>query len=199
MPIERAGWELLVTRQREDRRNGRRRTVGRYQVYHNGRPVAGLSGMCAETRGPGDNSKQGNNRRIEAGRYPLRTQDGAKYVTMGYRESASMAIKPRPGVAVDKTNKRVGIVIHPGRGFLSSIGCINPAKSLPRSKTDIEFVDSRTRIVALINDMKTFIGTSFPNRNGRPIPNAWLTIDGEPGSPQSRQRTGSRRASARSA
>lgn len=30
--------------------------------------IRGLSGMCAETRGPGDNSKTGNNRWIEAGR-----------------------------------------------------------------------------------------------------------------------------------
>jgi hypothetical protein len=117
--------------------------------------------MCAETRGPGDNSTQGNHRRIEAGRYPLRTQDGEKYVTIGYRESTNMAIKPRPGIAVDKTKKRVGIIIHLGRGFLSSIGCINPAKSLAQSKTDIDFVDSRKRVVAIINDMKRFRGHFF--------------------------------------
>jgi hypothetical protein len=80
MPIQRSGWELLIVRLREDRRNGRRRTVGQYQVFHDGSPVPGLSGMCAETRGPGDNSKAGNNRRIGAGRYPLRTQNGKKYV-----------------------------------------------------------------------------------------------------------------------
>jgi hypothetical protein len=180
MPINRTGWELLITRLREDNRNGRRRTVGQYQVFHGGSPVSGLSGVCAETRGPGDNSRAGNNRRIEASRYPLRTQDGKKYVTIGYRDSTSITVIPRPGIDVGNTNKRIGILIHPGRGFLSSIGCINPAKSLSGAKADIDFVDSRTRVIALIEDMKSFIGSSFPKVNGRPIPNASLVIDGEP-------------------
>jgi hypothetical protein len=59
-------------------------------------------------------------------------------------------------------------------------GCINPAKSLTRAKADIDFIDSRTRVIAIIDDMKTFLGASFPKRNGRPIPNASLVIDGEP-------------------
>jgi hypothetical protein len=180
MPIQKAGWELLITRVREDSRNGRRRTVGQYQVFHNGSPVSSLSGVCAETRGPGDNSKAGNNRRIEAGRYPLRTQDGKKYVTIGYKQSTSITEIPRPGLDVGNTNKRVGILVHPGRGFLSSIGCINPAKSLVRADSDIDFIDSRTRVIAIIDDMKTFLGGSFPKRNGRPIPNAFLVVDGEP-------------------
>src|SRR5262249_39124599 len=61
MPIQKVGWELMITRVREDKRNRKRRTVGRYQVFHNGSPIPGLAGMCAETRGPGDNSKAGNN------------------------------------------------------------------------------------------------------------------------------------------
>jgi hypothetical protein len=180
MPIQKAGWELLITRLREDNRDGRRRTVGQYQVFHDGAAVASLSGMCAETRGPGDNSKPGNNRRIEAGRYPLRTQAGNKYVTIGFKQSTSATIIPRPGLDVDNTNKRVGILIHPGRGFLSSIGCINPANSLARSKVDIDFVDSRARVIAMIEDMKTFLGSSFPTKNGRSIPKAFLIIEGEP-------------------
>ena len=180
MPIQKTGWELLITRLREDSRNGKRRTVGRYQVYHEGTPVDGLSGMCAETRGRGDNSKSGNNRRIEAGGYPLRTQDGAKYVTIGYKESTSATVTPRPGLDVGNTDHRIGILIHPGRGFLSSVGCINPAKSLEGPKADIDFVDSRKRMIALINDMKLFLGDAFPKSNGRPIPRASLVIDGEP-------------------
>jgi hypothetical protein len=180
MPIQGTGWELLITRLRQDDRNGKRRTVGKYQVFHDGSPVSGLSGMCAETRGPGDNSKAGNNRRIEAGRYPFRTQDGKKYVTIGYRESNSISVIPRPGLDVGNTNKRVGILFHPGRGFLSSVGCINPAKSLAGPKTDIDFVDSRTRVIAIIDDMKSFLGASFPKQNGRPIPKAGLVVEGEP-------------------
>jgi hypothetical protein len=180
VPIQNTGWELLITRRREDNRNGRRRTVGQYQVFHDGAPVAGLSGLCAETRGPGDNSHTGNNRRIEAGRYPLRTQDGEKYVTIGYRDSESSTVTPRPGIDVGNTNKRVGILIHPGRGFLSSIGCINPARLLQNASADINFVDSRKRVIALIDDMKSFVGASFPSKNGRPIANAFLVVDGEP-------------------
>jgi len=180
MPILETGWELLITRIREDNRGVRRRTVGRYQVFHNGDPVRGLSGACAETRGPGDNSKRNNNRRIEAGRYPLLTQSGRKYVTIGYRDSVSMSAIPRPGIDVGDTNKRLGILIHPGRGFLSSVGCINPAMALDKAGSDIDFVDSRTRVIALINDMKSFLGDAFPKRNGQLIPKAALVVDGEP-------------------
>jgi hypothetical protein len=151
MPIQGRGWELLITRQREDDRNGRRRTVGKYQVFHDGQPVRALAGVCAETRGPGDNSKAGNNRRVEAGSYALLTQAG-----------------------------KVGILIHPGRGFLSSVGCINPAAALANAKADIDFVDSRTRVVAIIDDMKAFVGAPFPKKNGQLIPNTTLVIDGEP-------------------
>jgi len=180
MPIATKGWELLITRIREDNRNGKRRTVGKYQVFHDGKAVGAIAGMCAETRGPGDNSKAGNNRCIEAGRYPQLTQDGKKYVTLGYKNSTNIAAIPRPALDVGKTDKRVGILIHPGRGFLSSIGCINLAGSLASAKADIDFVDSRTRVIALIDDLKAFVGNAFPKRNGQSIPNTALVIDGEP-------------------
>jgi hypothetical protein len=180
MPIQGSGWELLISRQREDTRNDKRRTVGRYQVFHDGQKVTNLSGICAETGGPGDNSKAGNKRRIEKGRYPLRTQDGKKFVTIGYKDSTSTTVIPRVGIAVGNTNKRIGILIHPARGFLWSVGCINPARALSGPKADIDFVDSRTRVIALIEDMKAFLGDSFPKKNGRLIPNATLIIDGEP-------------------
>jgi hypothetical protein len=57
---------------------------------------------------------------------------------------------------------------------------INPAKSLPAAKTDIDFVDSRMRVIAIIDDIKAMLGPSFPSKNGRPIPKAALVIDGEP-------------------
>src|SRR5580700_2122311 len=152
MPIQNKGWELLITRIRQDSRSNRRRTVGNHQVFHDGTAVQGLAGMCAETKRPGDNFKAGNNRRIESGRYPLLTQDGEKYVTIGYTASTNPSAIPRPGLDVGNTNKRVGILIHPGRGFLSSVGCINPAKVLPEANADIDFADSRTRVIALIED-----------------------------------------------
>jgi len=32
----------------------------------------------------------------------------------------------------------------------------------------------------MIDDMKSFVGFSFPKKNGQPIPNASLVLDGEP-------------------
>ncbi|MEO8667756.1 MAG: hypothetical protein ABI399_04515 [Bauldia sp.] len=177
MPITGQGWELLVKRAREDTRNGKRRTVGSYQVFHNGKPVAGLAGAIAETKGPGDNSTPGNNRCVEASTYPLNTQDGAKYVTLGFKDTTSITIIPRPGIELGKTGKRSEILIHPGKGFLSSVGCINPCKGLANANSDIDFLDSRKRTIAIIDDMKAFLGAGFPTRNRKAIPNATIVIE----------------------
>ena len=49
MPISGKGWELYIVRQAEQRRpsDGRRRTVGRYQVYRDGAAQTG-SGMSGK-------------------------------------------------------------------------------------------------------------------------------------------------------
>ena len=44
----------------------RRRTLGRFAVFHDGVAVTALSGATAETKGPGDNKHTGNNRCVEA-------------------------------------------------------------------------------------------------------------------------------------
>lgn len=182
MPITGQGWEMLISRQREDNRNGRRRTVGKYKIFHNGQEqsAANLKGTVAETRGPGDNATAGNNRRVKAGRYPLNTQAGSKYVTLNYTRNTNPAAIPRPGIELGNTGNRSEILIHPGRGFLSSIGCINPSKSLPNASEDITFSTSRERTIAIIDDMRSFLGAQFPSRNGKPIPNAFVVIEGEP-------------------
>ena len=43
MPINGQGWEFHIERKTTQRRpsDGKVRTVGTYQVYHDGRPVAG--------------------------------------------------------------------------------------------------------------------------------------------------------------
>lgn len=169
-------WELRITRTGEHVRKGRRRTVGHYQVFHDGVKVSGLSGAIAETRGPGDNKTAGNNRCVEAGTYNLFTQAGEKYVTMGYTANINPAALKRPGLLLLPTGKRVGILIHPGRGFLSSIGCINPAAKLAKADDDIDFVDSRRRVIAIIDDLKAFVGKSFPATNGKKIPHATVAI-----------------------
>ncbi|NUU36946.1 hypothetical protein [Pseudomonas sp. C2B4] len=184
MPITGTGWEMHIVRQSEQRRSsdGKRRTVGTYQVFHDGQKQTGLdlSGMVAETRGPGDNSQPGNNRRVEAGRYPLATQDGAKYVTFGYKESESSSARPKPGIELKETDPREEILIHPGIGFLASIGCINLCTSLPDAEEMIGFAHSRRRVIAVIEDMKSFLNSGFPTKNGKKIPKAFVVIEGEP-------------------
>jgi hypothetical protein len=44
----------------------------------------------------------------------------------------------------------------------------------------IDYVPSRKRVIAIINDLKAFGNGTFPTRNGRRIPNAFVVIDGEP-------------------
>jgi hypothetical protein len=184
MPIEKKGWEFHIVRKSEQRRSsdGKRRTVGEYQIFHDGvrRTGAGLSGTVAETRGRGANKPAGNNRRVEEGRYPLFTQDGAKFVTIGFKDSESVFAKPKPGLELKQTGQRSEILIHPGQGFLASIGCINPCTSLPNAAEMIDFKPSRKRVIAIINDLKAFADDDFPTKNGKRIPNAFVVIDGEP-------------------
>jgi hypothetical protein len=184
MPIEKSGWEFHIVRKSEQRRpsDGKKRTVGKYQIYHDGvkQTGAGLSGVVAETRGPGANKPAGNNRRIKEGRYPLFTQDGAKYVTIGFKDSESRSARPKPGLELKETGQRAEILIHPGQGFLASVGCINPCASLPNAAEMIDFAPSRKRVVAIINNLKAYVGGVFPTKNGRKIPNAFVVIDGEP-------------------
>jgi hypothetical protein len=169
-------WNLTVTRLGEQNRNGKRRTVSRYQVFLDGQPVAGLSGGMAETRGPGANVPAGNNRCIEAGTYNLHVQSGAKYATIGYTANLNPVALRRPGLLVLPTGQRVGILIHPARGFLWSIGCLNPSGILTDATTDIGFVDSRTRVIAMIDSLRAALGNSFPTAGGARIPGATLTI-----------------------
>lgn len=184
MPITGIGWEFHIIRKSEQKRtsDGKRRTIGTYQIFHDGvmQTGAGLSGMVAETRGPGANKPAGNNRRIEVGRYPLFTQDGSKYVTIGYKDSESTLAKPKPGIELKETGERSEILIHPGHGFLSSIGCINPCTSLPDASEMIDFVPSRKRVIAIINDLMEFTGAAFPKMNGKKIVNAFVVVEGEP-------------------
>lgn len=181
MPITGNGWEFHIIRKEEQKAGDKYRTVGNYQIYHNGvaQTGPGMKGMVAERGGPGDNQEAENKRRIEQGLYTLYTQSGTKYVTIGYKESDSFTAIPRPGIELGNTGNRTEILIHPGRGFLSSVGCINPCTNLPNAGEPIDFIPSRLRVIAIINDMKNFIA-GFPTSNGKKIPNAFVVIDGEP-------------------
>lgn len=184
MPIVGSGWELHIVRQSEQSRasDGKRRTVSAYQVFHDGAPQSGvdLSGTIAETRGPGANSPAENGRRIKQGRYPLATQQGSKYWTLGYNLSESPSALPKPGIELTGVHPRVGILIHPGKQFLSSTGCFNPCTRLPDAAEMIDYRGSRRRVIALIDDLRAYLGNQFPTQNERPIPRAFVVIDGEP-------------------
>ena len=176
-----ARWEIRITRQSEQKRasDGKIRTVGHYQVFHDGVPQTGedMSGTTAESRGPGANRPGGNGKCVEAGEYPLATQAGAKYVTLHYSSSANHTSLPRPGIELLNTDQRSEILIHPGIGFLASIGCINLCKSLPDASEPISFASSRRRVISVIDDMTAFLGGSFPNSNGKKIPGAFCVIE----------------------
>lgn len=183
MPIQGQGWEMHILRTQVQTNpiSGRIRTVGQYQVFHQSTAQngPGMSGMVAESKGPGKNEPAGNGRRVEAGRYPLFTQRGERYLTWGYLNSDNKDEHPQPGFELKNTGDRTEILVHPGHDFLASIGCINPCTSLPNAQEMIDFVPSRDRVIALIEDMKRFI-IAFPTHNGLHIPGAFVVIDGEP-------------------
>ena len=182
MPITGAGWELHIIRHTEQTNSkGGRRTVGSYQVYHDGiaQTEIDMSGSIAETRGPGANYPKDNHRRVEEGRYPLWTQKGGKFVTFKYTDSLNPAVKPKPGLLLMQTGAREGIIIHPGSGFLSSVGCLNPCTSLPNATEQIDFKPSRRRVISLIEDLKNYV-VNFPEKGRMLIPNAFVIIEGEP-------------------
>jgi len=174
------GWELYIQRQSEQTRGDRKRTIGTYSILHDGTPQNGLAGTSVETKGLGNNAVQGNGRRVQAGIYPLATQDGLHYVTFGYIVTNDPDQTPKPGILLSGTGNRVGVLVHPGHGFLASVGCINLTAPLADANTDVPFVDSRDRVIATINDMQSFLSPNFPHHNGEAIANAWVVIDGEP-------------------
>ena len=175
MAIMGSGWEILIERVKEEKRGNRVRTRGKYQVFHDGAAVAGLAGSCVETEGPGDNSEEDNGLRIEKGRYPLGTHDGARFATINFTKG-----NRRPSVKLNKTNKRTNILIHPAGGFKSTVGCINLSRPLANANADIDAADSRKRVLAVIGDLQAFLGGDFPKKNDQPIPRAFAVIEGEP-------------------
>lgn len=185
MAIKGEGWELHIVRIEEQKRasDSRRRTVGSYRVYHDGVAQIGsdMNGTVAEAKGPGANTPPENGRRIAAGRYPLWTQDGTKYDTWGYNtDDSDPEVGPKPGLELKGTGDRSEILVHPGRGFLSSIGCINLCTYLPNANEIITYVGSRQRVIALIENLKSYLDADFPPKNARKIPRAHVVIDGEP-------------------
>jgi hypothetical protein len=185
-------WELRITRLRQEKRKAMAfaRTVSSYQVFHNNVLVNDpkLTGFFVERQGPGDNTKSGDthDRRIEAKTYALSTHSGAKdpaknivkYKTIGYAKTTGIGDLPRASIRFLDTGARTGILIHPGNGYIWSVGCFNPGHDLVDAKSNLKFVESRELVIALIDDMKAFL--SFPTANNQPIPGATAVVIGEP-------------------
>jgi hypothetical protein len=75
------------------------------------------------------------------------------------------------------TGLRTDILIHPGHGYLASLGCLNLTNDALLEPEDIDFVDSLHRTIELIEDLRHFCGLKFPPANGYPIPSASIVID----------------------
>jgi hypothetical protein len=177
------GWELQVVRLGIQESGALRRTYGRYCVFRNGDSIAELSGYVCECPGPGENEIAGTSMRIEQGRYPIWTQFGQRYRTIGYNTNVDVPGQlPMPGLLLANTGNRMGILIHPGHPpnlYLSSIGCLNLTGPLHPNDL-INYSDSRTRVIALIEALKRFAATAFQAEESERISNSWVVIDGEP-------------------
>lgn len=177
MAITGKGWELEVKRLGVQRNGSQKRTYGSYQVFIDGYPVDGLTGNMCESIGPGDNSRRDNGKRVEAGTYPLWTQFG-RYRTIGY----SGGPDSMPGLRLEGTGMRDGILIHPGHPptlYLSSVGCLNPTSPLSRGQS-MAFEDSRGRVVAMIENLRGFAPAAFRFEAMTRITGASVAIVGEP-------------------
>lgn len=157
------GWTLLVERFRLERRAGKRfsRTIGRYTVFHDGQPVAALSGFTVEREGPGDNGPVGktDHRCIEAGTYPVAMHDTENYSTTDYESDGD---HPRPAFLLAGTADRTAILVHPASGYGSTIGCINLCDQLDGAASELSLADSTERVIALIDDLKSYSSGRFP-------------------------------------
>jgi hypothetical protein len=182
VPISGRGWELHVERLGLQVAGSKTRTYSSYQAYQDGKPLDGLSGYICECVGPGENGAAGSAKRIEQGSYPLSTQFG-EYRSIGYSDDTSTPGRhPMPALLLRNTGNRSGILIHPGHPpnlFLSSIGCLNPSRGL-LSWQSMDFWDSRSRVIALIDDLRRFAPDAFKADEDTQISNATIVIDGEP-------------------
>lgn len=179
------GFCIHIQRIREETREGMgySRTVSDCHCYWNGELIHDLDGQIVERGGPGDNTSTGvsEHRRIKEGLYRLSIQDGERYKTYKYAASGF----PHPGLLVLDTGKRTAILIHPAHdqpGYVSSIGCLNPAVGLKNANSKINLADSRNRVIAIIEAMKAKLGTAFPKNGAEDgtIPGAVMVIEGEP-------------------
>jgi hypothetical protein len=185
MQIPDSGFVVRVVRQRVERRLplGPTRTVGEYECFWRGKSLPELKGQIVESGGPGNNTDEIgdlNNRRIEEGIYRLAIHLTSKYRTFSYSHSNETKAKPRPAVALADTAEREGILIHPSSGYLWSEGCLNPCSALLNADSNIDYRDSRQRVIRIIDAISTALGPRMPKNPEQLIPDACVVIEGEP-------------------
>ena len=120
--------------------------------------------------------------RIAQGRYPLSTQFGERYVSIGFTSGVQ---HPLPGFLLMGTGHRSAILVHPGHPpnlYLSSIGCFNPTKPLTAEQM-MDFTESRARVIALLDSLKAHDPDAFESEDDTPIEKAAMVVDGEPMGP----------------
>jgi hypothetical protein len=142
-----------------------------------------MRGQIVECGGPGDNTDEvgdAQDRRVVAGVYPLAVHAGAKYRTFGYTASEETRAKPRPALLLTDTDEREAILIHPSSGYLWSVGCLNPCSALVDATSNIDYRDSRRRVIAIVDSVVALLGQRMHKTPGRRIPDACIFIDGEP-------------------
>jgi hypothetical protein len=171
-PADTKGYVLCIDRIRTEQRKGMSyaRTVGIYQAYFDGKKIPEISGMVCERQGPGDNTKVGQNghQRHKAGSYRLFTHAGAsqKYSTHNYTKSTLPGAIARPCLRVADTGVREGVLIHPAQGYLWSIGCLNLTAPLSDVRDNINYAESRRRVIALIDNLAATL-PDFPSSDNR--------------------------------
>jgi hypothetical protein len=167
------------------RRAGERvRTYGAYQVVIDGTADPTLSGHICECTGPGDNTQNGVSKhlRIHEGRYALSSQFGEHFHSVGFTDEPRY---PMPGFRLLGTEVRTDVLVHPGYPptlYLSSIGCLNPTQPLAADQ-DMDFDDSRARVIALLDSLKEYDPDAFAEDkigHNTPIADAFIVIEGEP-------------------
>ena len=183
---ENNGWEFHIVRKSEQRRasDGKRRTVGEYQIFHDGvkQEGAGLSGTVAETRGSAPTNLLATIAASRKDATPCSLRTARNMSRSATRIRRSTFAKPKPGLELKETGQRAkrSPLSTPAKVFSRASADINPCTSLPDAAEMIDFVPSRKRVIAIINDLKAYVGDTFPTTNGKRIPNAFVVIDGEP-------------------
>ncbi|HMM88924.1 peptidase S8/S53 subtilisin kexin sedolisin [Bradyrhizobium sp.] len=141
-----------------------------------------MAGFICERLGPGNNRTAGNGKRIEAKTYPLWTQFGS-YRSIDYSTNQQVAgDPPMPAILLLGTGRRTGILIHPAHPpklYLSSIGCLNPTSEIGPADP-IDFWDSRRRVIALLDSLKTHAPAAFEHEVSSRIADASIVVEGEP-------------------